>query len=128
VKANIVTWPNVTVENAEEFVKSYKANGADYIKLMQENCCTLALPTNSVPSATLELQTAVVKAAHSEGLIVVGHATSLESTEIVLNAGGDGLTHTFIDQPPTEAIIDLYKRTGAFVIPTLCILVSFTNE
>lgn len=88
----------------------------------------MALPTNSIPSATVELQTAVVKAAHAEGLPVVGHATSLESTEIVLNAGADGLTHTFIDQAPPQSIIDLYKKTNAFVIPTLVVLSSLTGE
>jgi len=128
LKAFVSTWPAVTEENAAEFVKEHKANGANYIKLMQENCCSLALPTNSIPSATVELQTAVVKAAHAEGLPVVGHATSLESTEIVLNAGADGLTHTFIDQAPPQSIIDLYKKTNAFVIPTLVVLSSLTGE
>ena len=95
---------------------------------MQEDCCSLALPTGSIPSATLELQTAVVKAAHAHNMIAAGHATALSSTEIVLNSGADGLTHTFIDQPPTPEIIDLYKKTNAFVIPTLCVLSSLTGE
>lgn len=95
---------------------------------MQENCCSLALPTNSIPVASLELQTAVVNAAHAEDLLVVGHATALESTEIVLKSGADGLTHTFIDQAPTDAVIPLYKKNNAFVIPTLVILSSLTNE
>jgi imidazolonepropionase-like amidohydrolase len=95
---------------------------------MQEDCCSLAMPTGSIPSATVELQTAVVKAAHAEGLPAVGHATSIGSTEIVLNSGADGLTHTFVDQPPTDAIVDLYKKTGAFVIPTLVALSSNTGE
>lgn len=128
LEASVATWPSLTPETAEAFVKSHKANGADYIKLMQENCCSLALPTNSIPVATLQLQTAVVNAAHAEDLLVVAHATSLESTEIVLEAGADGLTHTFIDQSPTDAIIPLYKKNNAFVIPTLVVLSSLTNE
>ena len=121
-------WPNLTADDAPGFIKSNKANGADYIKLMQENCCSMAIPTNSIPSASLEFQTAVVKAAHGEDLLVVGHATSVESTEIVLKAGADGLTHTFIDQPPTQSIVDLYKKNNAFLIPTLSVLSSITNE
>lgn len=121
-------WPNVTIENAPEFVKEHKEGGASYIKLMQENCCSLALPTNSVPVATLELQTAIVRAAHAAGLPVVGHAISADMTEIVLKSGADGLTHTFIDQPPPPSIIDLYKQTGAFVVPTLSVLASLTDE
>jgi len=38
------------------------------------------------------------------------------------------LTHTFIDQTPTDAIVDLYKKTNAFLIPTLSVLASITNE
>jgi imidazolonepropionase-like amidohydrolase len=121
-------WPNLTPDTAADFVKNHKANGANYIKLMQENCCSLALPTNSVPVATLELQTAVVKAAHEHSLPVVGHALSVDMTEIVLKSGADGLTHTFVDQAPPRSIIDLYKTTGAFVIPTLTVLASLTAE
>jgi len=128
LKAIVDTWPNVTIENAPEFIKNHKANGADYIKLMQENCCSLALPTNSIPVATLEFQSAVVEAAHEANLPVVGHALSVDMTEIVLKSGADGLTHTFIDQPPPQSVIDLYKQTGAFVIPTLTVLASLTGE
>jgi imidazolonepropionase-like amidohydrolase len=126
--AKVKMWPNLTADTAPEFITSNKANGANYIKLMQENCCSMAIPTNSIPCATLEFQTAVVKAAHAQDLLVVGHATSVESTEIVLNAGADGLTHTFIDQAPTQSIVDLYKKTNAFLIPTLSVLSSITNE
>src|ERR1700710_1097891 len=121
-------WPNLSPETAEAYVKTQKANGADYIKLMQENCCSLAMPTNSVPVATLELQTAVVKAAHEHGLPCVGHALSVDMTEVILKSGADGLTHTFVDQPPPQRIIDLYKKTGAFVIPTLTVLASLTAD
>ena len=124
----VKTWPSLTVETAPAFIKTNKADGANYIKLMQENCCSMAIPTNSIPSATLEFQTAVVDAAHAEDMLVVGHATSVESTEIVLKAGADGLTHTFIDQMPTQGIVDLYKKTNAFLIPTLTVLASITNE
>ena len=86
------------------------------------------MPTDSIPVATLELQTAVVKAAKAEGFPVVGHALSVDMTEIVLKSGADGLTHTFVDQPPPDSIIDLYKKTNAFVIPTLVIVSSLTSE
>lgn len=126
--AMVDTWPSLTVDTAASFVSNHKANGANYIKLMQENGCSLAMPTNSIPSASVELQTAVVDAAHAEGLLVVGHATARESTEIVLKSGADGLTHTFCDQHPTEDIIALYKKNNAFVVPTLVVISSLTGE
>lgn len=128
LRALVDTWPNVTVDSAADFVKSHKAKGADYIKLMQENCCSLAMPTGAIPVATLELQTAVVKAAHAAGFPVVGHALSVDMTEVVLKAGADGLTHTFVDQALPQSTLDLYKKHNAFVIPTLTILASLTNE
>jgi len=128
LKAYVFTFPKVTVDNAADFVKSHKAEGADYIKLMQENCCALAMPTGAIPVATLELQTAVVRAAHDQGLPVVGHALSVDMTEVILKSGADGLTHTFVDQAPPPSIVDLYKKTGAFVVPTLAVLASLTGE
>ena len=121
-------WPDLTPETVVDFIADHVIDGADYIKLMQENCCSLALPTNSIPSATLELQTAVVHAAHQADLLVVGHATAYESTETVLRSGADGLTHTFVDQPPREDMLPLYKENNAFVIPTLVVLASLTGE
>lgn len=90
------TWPKLTVETAHDFVAGHKKDGADYIKLMQENCCSLAFPTNSIPVATLELQTAVVKAAHEHGMPVLGHATAIENTEIILQSGADGLVRGLV--------------------------------
>lgn len=111
-----------------QFIEEHDAQGADYIKLMQEDCTSLALPTGSFPSATLELQAAVVEAAHARNMIAVGHATSIVSTEVILKSGCDGLTHTFVDMAPTDAIINLYKEKKAFVIPTLVTLSSLTDE
>lgn len=101
LKAKIDKWPKLTVENAADFVADHKKRGANYIKLMQENCCSLAFPTNSIPVATLELQTAVVDAAHKHGLIALGHATAIENTEIILKSGADGLVSHVAGQSPT---------------------------
>ncbi|KAJ9610358.1 hypothetical protein H2200_005135 [Cladophialophora chaetospira] len=128
LKAFVDTWPSLTVENAKDFVQQHKAEGANYIKLMQENHCALILPTNSIPVATLELQTAVVNAAHQHGLRAAGHAFSVDMTEIVLKSGADGLTHTFFDQAPPQSTIDHYKEHNAFVIPTLGLIASVTKE
>lgn len=95
---------------------------------MQENHCALALPTNSIPVASLELQTAIVEEAHNAGLRTMGHAFSVDMTGILLQAGVDGLGHTSIDQPPPEVIIELYKGTGSFVIPMLAIASSVSQE
>jgi imidazolonepropionase-like amidohydrolase len=116
------------MENAAQYVRRNKEEGADYIKLFQENCRCFATPTGSIPTATLDLQKAITQAAHAEALLVLAHANSVEATEIVLDAGVDGLTHTSVDQPPPLSLIERYQRTNAFVIPTLTALSTLTGE
>ena len=119
-------WPSVTVETAEEFVRSNKKLGADYIKLMQENGKSMKFA--GIPVASLELQTAVVKAAHDNGLLAIAHATSLEDTLLVLRAGADALMHCFTDLDPTDELVEAYKKNNAFLVPTLVVCASLTGE
>ncbi|PHH76368.1 hypothetical protein CDD80_1579 [Ophiocordyceps camponoti-rufipedis] len=122
------SWPNVTPDNASEFVAQQLASGADYIKLMQEDGTCMSMAEGSIPPASMEVQKAVIKAAREKNLVVVGHALSVNNTELLLKAGVDGLTHTFIDQPLTDSLLELYKQTGSFVMPTLVVLSSLTSE
>lgn len=88
-----------------------------FIKLMQESaeCLTFL----ELPAPTKELQEAVIKAAKEHNLLTFAHATNLRETLLVLDAGVDGLAHQFFDQKHTKQLIESYKKTNAFVIPTL---------
>ena len=77
---------------------------------------------------SLSLQSAVVKAAHEHGLLAVAHSLSLEDTLAILKTGVDGMAHTFADKPPTEELLEAYKKNGAFCVPTLGALASATTE
>jgi imidazolonepropionase-like amidohydrolase len=103
-----------------------KRQGADYIKVMQENGFSVGFP--GIAAASTGLQKSVIAAAHRHGLLAVAHATNMEETMMVLRAGVDGLTHTFADRYPSRELIQLYKDTGAFVVPTLVLLASLTGE
>ena len=116
----------MTTETAEDFVRSNRKLGADYIKLMQENGKSMKF--DGIPVASLELQTALAKAAHDNGLMALAHATSLEDTLVVLRAGVDALTHAFMDSPPTHELIEAYKKNNAFLVPTLVVDCSLTGE
>ena len=80
----------------------------------------------NIPS--IELQTAIVKAAHGRGLMTAAHALTLEDTLAILGAGVDGLSHTFSDVPPTQELIEAYKANNSFCIPTLLVHGSVTGE
>ena len=116
----------MTPETAEEFVRSNITLGADYIKLMQENGASMKF--EGIPVASLELQTAVTKAAHDHGLLALAHATGLEETLLVLRAGVDALMHAFTDKAPTDELVEAYKKNNAFLVPTLVVDASLTGE
>ena len=96
-----------------------------YVTVVHESGSTLGQSYN-LPSVSL--QTAVVKTAHKHGLLAVAHALSLHDTLEALEAGVDGLTHTFMDHPPTPELLKAYKMNQAFCIPTLSTLGSATTE
>ena len=55
-------------------------------------------------------------------------ATCLQDTIEILEAGVDGTTHTFSDQPPNERLIAAYKMNNAHCNPTLAAIGSLTTE
>ena len=77
---------------------------------------------------SLSLQSAVVKGAHEHSLLAVAHSLCLEDTLAILKTGVDGMAHTFADKPPTEELLEAYKKNGAFCVPTLGALASTTTE
>ena len=77
---------------------------------------------------SLFLQASVIKAAHKHDVLTVAHATSVEDTIAILEAGVDGLAHTIFDEPINEQLIEQYKKSNAFCIPTLTVIGSLTGE
>lgn len=126
VRAEIATWPKLdTPESGRKYVQERVKEGVDYIKLMHESGAILKQNFNK-PS--LELQKAVIEEAHQHGLKTVAHATCLADTLEILGCGVDGLTHCFVDQPPTQEVIDAYKKNNAHCNPTLATMGSATTE
>jgi imidazolonepropionase-like amidohydrolase len=98
--AMIAEWPKLTNrENVIEYLEwSTKEMQPDYIKLMHESGWLMGA---KLAQPTVELQRIIVEEARARGYLTVAHATSLQDTLEVLEAGVNGLTHTFCDQPPT---------------------------
>jgi imidazolonepropionase-like amidohydrolase len=115
----------VTAEDAKQYVHDRVTENVDYIKLMHESGTVMGA---KFPRPTVELQKAVIDEAHKAGIMVVAHATCLEDTVEILEAGVDGLTHCFIDQPPTNRVLEAYKRNNAHCNPTLSAMGSGTEE
>ncbi|TQN65202.1 Imidazolonepropionase [Colletotrichum shisoi] len=60
-----------------------------------------------LPRPPLDIQKAVVDAAHKYSVIATGHALSYAGAMDLLRAGADGMTHIFLDQPPSDDYIQL---------------------
>ncbi|PVH93662.1 hypothetical protein DM02DRAFT_603672 [Periconia macrospinosa] len=125
--ADIAKWPKLTTrESVVEYLDwSIREMQPDYIKLMHESGTSMGL---SLSKPTTQLQKHVIEEAQKRGLLTVAHALSLNDTLEVLEAGVNGLTHTMCDQPPTQELVDAYKRNNAWVNPTLATIGSLTAE
>lgn len=125
-RKEIETWPKLDIaESGRQYVRDRVKEGVDYIKLMHESGQFIG---TKLTKPSLDLQKAVIDEAHKHGLIVVAHSTCLNDTLEILNCGVDGLTHSICDQPPTQELIDAYKRNNAHCNPTLATMGSATTE
>jgi imidazolonepropionase-like amidohydrolase len=123
---NAPVWPTVTrPAQAQEFVDGRIAEGADYIKIVIEDGHTLG---ESLPTLTPDVVDAAVRAGHERGKSVLVHALTFAAAQLALDAGADGLTHLFVDQPFTDELIARIADSGMFVIPTLSTLASITGQ
>lgn len=99
-------------DEAESFVASRIAEGADYLKIILEP---------RFPS-TLDVETvaALIEAAHDAGLLAVVHVSTARDAAFAVDAGADGLAHVYPDEAP-PGLPPRVAASGAFVTPTLTV-------
>lgn len=77
------------------------------------------------PNLTVEASAAAVTAAGDEArkhnLPLIVHATGLAEAKAALRAGATLLVHSVTDQPVDQEFLDLAKRNGTILIPTLTV-------
>lgn len=105
----VVTQP----DQAESFVASRLAEGSDHLKIIAD-------PGQGGPDQLTV--TALVKAAHAQGMRVVVHAASQEAVVMALNAGADILTHIPLGPPLKPAVVARIAAQGCTVVPTLTMM------
>jgi imidazolonepropionase-like amidohydrolase len=125
--AEIAKWPKLTDrESVVEYLEWTKREmQPDYIKLMHESGTAMGW---QLAHPSVELERTIISEASKRGYLTVAHATCLKDTLEVLEAGVNGLTHTIVDQPPTQELIDAYKKNNAWLNPTLAAMGSLTTE
>ncbi|MCO5972793.1 amidohydrolase family protein [Actinoallomurus soli] len=119
-------WPTATrVDEIPAFVEGRIAEGADYLKVLVEDGHLFG---SSLPRLAPELVAATVREGHARNTMVLAHAMTIETADQVVDAGVDGLTHSFFDRPHTDELIEKIAAAGIFVIPTLTVIASITGE
>ncbi|MEV4252392.1 amidohydrolase family protein [Spirillospora sp. NPDC049652] len=105
---------STTPEEAAAFVPQLLARGSDFIKFMIDDGSVEGHP--GLPMLDQATVNAGVAEAKKYGALTVAHALTVDATRMAAEAGVDGLTHVFMDQPHSAEIIDLIKDAGMFVI------------
>ena len=111
-------------EQAQAFVDARVAEGSHFIKIVMED------GAHGHKVATLDLATvsALIEAAHARGKLAVVHVSTPVNARAALEAGADGLVHLYpgrdVQRKDIDALAELARQRGAFVIPTFCVLES----
>ena len=112
------------VSQVEEFVQARKTQGADYIKTVY-NAVEAKLQFS--PSISQEILVALIKSAHQNQLMLVVHVDNHISAVHAIEAGADGLVHSFMDQLIDDELVSKMVEQNAFMIPTLTVEASMVG-
>lgn len=112
---------------AAAWVAARRDEGSDFIKIVREDLHVYT-DARRLPTLDAATATALVAAAHENGLRAVVHASAQEAARESLEGGADGLVHVFQDAPADEAFVALARERGAFVVPTLTVIAGFSGE
>lgn len=112
------------------FVRDRVAEGSAFVKVFLEDGTAAGIPLPMLDPDTLRR---LVEVAHSSGLSVVAHATTVQTATRALAAGVDGLAHLPMpcgDAPAelTDGLVAALHSTGAFVVSTLVSLASLLGQ
>jgi imidazolonepropionase-like amidohydrolase len=112
--------PKIGVANGkDECIKAVRQRfkeGSDVIKIMATGGVLDVLANGSGAEFTEDEMRAIVQTANDYGLKVMAHAHGAEGIKRALRAGVTSIEHgTFID----DECIELFKKTGAWYVPTV---------
>ena len=102
--------------SARDGVKYLAAAGSKAIKVWY-----IVRPPDLTVEKNAPFVAAAGEEAHKRGLPLIVHATGLAEAKAALRAGANVLVHSVEDLPVDQEFIDLAKKNGTIVIPTLTV-------
>ncbi|RUO65428.1 Imidazolonepropionase [Pseudidiomarina planktonica] len=103
-------------EDAKRVVAERIDSGSDFIKAVYTSPTAVY---EHAPSISLEELEAVIRAGHERDQLVVVHVSDHQSALDAVQAGADGLVHSFFDKVASDQLLSEIKQRDTFVIPTL---------
>ncbi|MEW9532173.1 amidohydrolase family protein [Microbispora sp. NPDC049125] len=100
--------------DADAWVDARLREGADYIKIIYDE--------REGGPLSLATVTALVRAAHDRGVLVVAHTLAEQPAREAVAAGVDGLVHLFVGEAVGDDFGLFAADHGVFVVPTLIVL------
>jgi imidazolonepropionase-like amidohydrolase len=110
-----------SAEDADGFVAARKRDGSDYLKIVLNGVRTAATGMTNLDEARVS---ALVRAAHSRGMLVVAHAETVDDVRTAVSSGVDGLAHVWRESSSSDVVAQIVRR-GMFVVPTIAVLDGF---
>lgn len=120
--------PIPTVSSVGEvagFVAARKREGSDYLKIILNGVRTRQ---SGVPNLDQAKVSALVRAGHSQRMLVVAHVETLDDVRIAINSGVDGMAHVWREDTPALDVVAQVVARGMFVIPTPAVFDGFIPE
>jgi imidazolonepropionase-like amidohydrolase len=122
--------PIPTLDNpadAQSFVDARIAEGSDVIKIIYEDFGGAIIPPATSPAPRLPKTSmkAAIDAAHARGKLAVVHAgPRAEHVRDAVEAGADGVAHSFYGPAADAGYGEMFVSHGAFIILTLVLQAS----
>ncbi len=105
-----------SAEEARRAVRQRYKDGSDWIKITATGGVLSIAKNGKAPQFMQEEADAIVKTANDYGFRVAAHAHGAEGMKRALKAGVTTIEHgTFMD----DEAIELFKKTGAYLVPTI---------
>jgi imidazolonepropionase-like amidohydrolase len=108
---------------AREGVRYLASQGAHAVKVWY-----IVNPPNLTVEASAAAVTAAGDEARKHNLPLIVHATGLAEAKAALRAGATLLVHSVWDQPLDQEFLDLAKRNGTILIPTLTVSRGYVRQ
>lgn len=106
-------------EDAEAYVQGRIAEGADYIKIIQDDS---VVGDTELRKFSPEHLVEIIDAVHAQQRKAVVHVSAHDEAVLAFESGADMIAHVFQDRPADAQLVQLAADRNAAVIATLSVL------